>query len=75
MRSFRVWIGSGKVKADAALGRAASAVLILMVLASITDYPLRVPSLACFAVLAAVWLSQAAGPRPTKTVEVSTGIG
>lgn len=75
VRSFRVWIGSGKVKADAALGRAASAVLVLMVLASITDYPLRVPSLACFAVLAAVWLSQAAGPRPTKTVEVSTGIG
>jgi hypothetical protein len=33
-----------------------SIVLLLTGLASITDYPLRTPSLACLAMVAAIWL-------------------
>ncbi len=37
------------------LGRAGFAVLVMLALASATDYPLRVPSLMIFATVAAIW--------------------
>ena len=42
---------------DIDLARLGSVVLAIMAAGSVTDYPLRVPSLACFAALAAVWLA------------------
>jgi O-antigen ligase len=42
-----------------ALGRAGLSVILILVLASATDYPLRVPSIAIYATLAAVWCSNA----------------
>ena len=75
LRSHRAWFGSGPVNPAKVLGRAASAVLGLLILASVTDYPLRVPSLACFAVLAAIWLSGSTGGQTTKAVDVSGRIG
>lgn len=72
---LRAWFGSALVKADAALARAASAVLVLVFLASISDYPLRVPSLACLAVLAVVWLNNAQRANSTKAVDVSDAMG
>lgn len=40
------------------LARLGGAMLLLFALASVTDYPLRVPSLACLAALALAWISQ-----------------
>lgn len=41
------------------MGRAGFAVLAMLALASIADYPLRVPALALYAMLATVWCSNA----------------
>jgi hypothetical protein len=41
-----------------ALGRLGGTIMILAALASATDYPMRVPSLACLAMLALVWIGQ-----------------
>lgn len=41
------------------LGRAGFAVIAMLALASVTDYPLRVPSLLLYATVAAVWCSNA----------------
>lgn len=56
-RSFRVWVVP-KGSADSfRLARLGSIVLLLYALGSAGDYPLRVPSLMCAAVIAAVWLA------------------
>jgi O-antigen ligase len=39
------------------MARLGLAVILILALASMTDYPLRVPSLACLAVIAALWAS------------------
>ena len=41
------------------LGRTGFAVVAMLALASVTDYPLRVPSLLLYATVAAVWCSNA----------------
>jgi len=41
------------------LGRAGFAVIAMLALASVTDYPLRVPSLLLYATIAAVWCANA----------------
>jgi lipoprotein signal peptidase len=46
------------------LGRLGLAVLGLILLASLSDYPLRVPSLACMAALLAVWAGAAVAKPP-----------
>jgi O-antigen ligase len=45
--------------------RMAAIVILILSLASIPDYPLRVPSLSCVFVIAALWLTNGA-PRATK---------
>jgi O-antigen ligase len=57
--TFRVWFCVSEASRHKKLGRAASVILLLLALSSLVDYPLRTPSLAAFAVLAAVWLSSA----------------
>lgn len=52
----RAWFGRDANTAMAAQARVGSVILLIFALASIADYPLRTPSLAAFAVLAAVWL-------------------
>ena len=42
---------------DAQFARLGAVILGMLALASLTDYPLRVPSLSCLFVVAAVWLS------------------
>nr|WP_257214890.1 O-antigen ligase family protein [Sphingomonas sp. R-74633] len=54
--SLRVWRQAATGASAAAYGRLGSVVLLILGFASVGDYPLRVPSLACFAVVAAVWL-------------------
>ena len=74
-RGARAWFGSDAVHADTALARAASSIMVLLFLGSVSDYPLRVPSLACLAVLSAVWLSDGLRARTTNPVDVSRTIG
>jgi len=52
------------------LARSSLVVLILIMLASLSDYPLRVPSLVCMAALVAVW-SGAAISRPLASPQKS----
>jgi O-antigen ligase len=53
-------------------GRMASIVLLMLFFASIPDYPLRTPSLACFATIAALWLAESARGEASKRVDAST---
>ena len=45
-------------------GRLGSVIILLLALASIADYPLRVPSLACVFVVACVWLGSRCSELP-----------
>lgn len=54
-RTFLVW--SARESAPR-FGRMASVVLLMLLLSSLGDYPLRVPSLISIAVLAGIWLHQ-----------------
>ena len=56
--AVRVW--RGKSEGATTLGRMASVILLLILLASVPDYPLRTPMMMVGLVLAAVWLSLAA---------------
>ncbi|MBX9898348.1 MAG: O-antigen ligase family protein [Qipengyuania sp.] len=69
-RAGRVAVGS-PVRSEIILGRAGIATLFLLALASVTDYPLRVPSLAVVAAISATWawrgyLACAREPRSTR---------
>lgn len=59
--SWRVWAGgrsgSRVRRREHRLARAGSAVLLMLALASLVDYPLRTPSLSMFAAIAAGWLA------------------
>lgn len=48
------------------LGQVGASFLVLAGLGSIGDYPLRAPSLACFLVLAMIWIGQLADPGLAK---------
>lgn len=64
VRLIRRGAGVGS-QADAArlqLGRVGTVVIAILAAGSIVDYPLRVPSLACFLMLAAIWLASALRP-------------
>jgi len=53
--SVRAW-GAARGQPGINHARLASIVLLILGLASLADYPLRVPFLSCFAVIMAVWL-------------------
>lgn len=53
VKSLRVPLGEGRATAFARLG---ALTILILALASIGDYPLRSPSLACVFVIAALWL-------------------
>lgn len=60
--SFAVWRQKERSR-TMALGRLASIMLAMLGLASLGDYPLRTHSLMCVAVIAGVWLTEAAQRR------------
>jgi O-antigen ligase len=53
-KSIRLWRGSGGE--GVALGRLGSILLLLILLASITDYPVRTPLMMVIAAQAAAWM-------------------
>jgi len=56
LRAARVLLSGWRGDRGESLARLGLMVLVILGLASLTDYPLRVPSLACFAVIAVLWL-------------------
>jgi O-antigen ligase len=72
VRSFRIWSGGRLTARQMSFGRLSSVLILMLGLASIGDYPLRVPSLACLAVILAVWLAGEGRPdaSASKQVEV-----
>lgn len=68
LASLRVWRAGERYK----LGRLGSAMLLLILIASIFDYPVRTPMMMTILAIAAAWLSQAATlarhtPLPAKS--------
>lgn len=67
LRSVAVWRQADGSRTDRALARVGSIVLLLLGLASLGDYPLRTPALACLAAVAAVWLAGTRGPASNRS--------
>jgi hypothetical protein len=57
--SARLWLRMPEYSRRRQLGRAGSVIILLFAIASAGDYPLRVPSIAVVAVLAAIWMANA----------------
>lgn len=55
---LRLWRRRRSIDHEARLAITGAAVLLLMALGSLADYPLRVPSIAALAMIAAVWLTR-----------------
>jgi O-antigen ligase len=55
VRCLQAFGAAGRTDATAPLTRLGLVVILLFALASLSDYPLRVPSLSCLFVLAAIW--------------------
>lgn len=69
VQSVRVWRGEGRDKTR--LRRTGSAIILLVLLASIVDYPARTPLIMALLALAAVWLQgdlEASGRNPADGV-------
>ncbi len=59
-RSVRAWRGTPGMPTT--LARLGSAMLLLILIASVTDYPIRTPIIMFITVVAALWLNGAGGP-------------
>ena len=55
--SLPLWLHRNDRSRDKMFARLGSVIVLMLAIASIVDYPLRVPSLSCLFVLAAVWLA------------------
>lgn len=65
-RSYAAFTGSLRDMRSAAYARLGAAIIFIFALASVVDYPLRVPSIACLCVVAMLWLNGKATPEPEK---------
>jgi O-antigen ligase len=61
LTGWRLWQSRSEKRNDLLIARAALVISIIFILASIADYPLRMPSLMCFAVIIGLWM---AGSNP-----------
>jgi O-antigen ligase len=64
--AWSAWRSPSKQKSGVSFARLGSIILLILALGSLGDYPLRVPSLACFAMIAACWLSDGKGQPQQK---------
>ncbi len=62
--AWSAWRSPSKQKSGVSFARLGSIILLILALGSLADYPLRVPSLACFAMIAACWLADAKRQHP-----------
>lgn len=63
MRTFRIW--HAKIEAQTELAKPGSAMIVLIVVASFVDYPVRTPLMMAVLIIAAFWLSTASAARST----------
>lgn len=68
-KSFKVWRSNA---ASDLLARAGSAILLLTLIASLTDYPARTPMIMALVVIAAVWLNGVSDQRAGQAVRPKT---
>lgn len=68
--SLKVW--SRGSAADQMVPRLGSAILLLLIVASVFDYPARTPMMMAVAAIAAVWLSEGARARDRSTLPPSS---
>lgn len=61
-KTFRVW--RAETEDTVTLGRLGSAIILLILLASVTDYPARTPTIMAIVVIAAFWIARASKPQP-----------
>lgn len=67
MRAVRTDVRRPPMRAKVVLARTGTAILLLLAIGSLGDYPLRVPSLACLAAIAAAWMAVGGRPEDTRT--------
>ena len=58
-RSYRLWRGANNTTHAVAFGRLASVIMAMLAIASITDYPLRTPTMIGIFALSALWFVEA----------------
>lgn len=68
--SATAWRAPNAGRRDVLFARMGSVILLLLAVGSVVDYPLRTPSLACLAVIAAIW---ACRPRSAKELSGKNG--
>lgn len=56
-RAVDLWRTGDSSRRAVKLGKMAAVILLFLAIASVTDYPLRTPSLSCFAALCILWFS------------------
>ena len=64
--SYAAFTGPPADTRGIAYARLGSAIIFIFALASVVDYPFRVPSIACLGVVAILWLDRRATPEPEK---------
>jgi O-antigen ligase len=71
-RSFQLWVQMDGTSSTVTFGRMASVIFAILAVASISDYPLRTPAIASFAVLTLVWFADVpinAKPREREKIQ------
>ncbi|MES2986266.1 MAG: O-antigen ligase family protein [Pseudomonadota bacterium] len=71
--SYRAWRHRQDNVRGLSMARMGSVIFIMLGIASVADYPLRVPSMMCFIVVVALWLKSSTAPKATAT-EVANGV-
>jgi O-antigen ligase len=74
LRSFGLWFRSIRSPADL-IGRTGSAVVLLLLLSSLVDYPLRTPWMAALMAIACCWMSARQNPPSGGKIVEKDGVG
>lgn len=70
MRSYRLWRSEDGIKRSIVFGRLASVIMVMIAIASASDYPLRTPIMMGLFAICALWLTEAGRDR-TSTVGIA----
>ena len=70
-RTYVLWMRMDGARSAVAMGRMASVVIVIMAIASISDYPLRTPAMAGLAALVLVWFVHACDRKPVLAKQIN----
>jgi len=68
IRSYRLWVHSNKTKRAVVYGRLASVMIVMIAIASASDYPLRTPTMMAFFAVCILWFTESGRDRPSASV-------